>query len=64
MSDEDEAPTGYADPLAERAHAYGALIMSIADIQDETLRAEGMLMLAALRESVRTGPKGELRKIK
>jgi len=53
----------YSDEIAERAHAYAVLLGTLTGVEPK-LRAEGLLMLAAIRETVRSGPKGELRKIK
>ena len=63
--DDLEAPIeGFGDRIAERAEAYATLITTVAEIGDPELRAEGMRMLAVVRESIKTPPRGQLAKVK
>lgn len=64
MSEDDEIPNSYEDPIASRTQAYAELLANVINIQEGPILMEAMAMLAAVRETVRTGPKGELRKIK
>jgi len=62
--DSDEVPNSYEDPIASRTQAYAGLLANVADLQDGPLLTEAMAMLAAVRETVRTAPRGELKRIK
>ena len=63
-SDDDVDSEPYADKIAERAHAFAALLATMSDVKDADLRAEGMLMLQTVRESIKTPPRGQLAKVK
>jgi hypothetical protein len=63
-SDDDADSEPYADKIAERAHAFAALLATVSDVKDADLRAEGMLMLQVVRESIKTPPRGQVARVK
>lgn len=72
MIDEDEdfgaddatdRDTDFLDKIAERTEAYRRLLVSISEIPDEGLRAEGKMMLVAVRTSFRKFSHAELASI-
>lgn len=48
------------DPVAARCEAFVRLVALTAQLQDEDLRKESMMMLGAVRRSFRTLPAAEL----
>lgn len=52
-----------SDPVAARCANYTALLVSLAEIKDKSLKEEGLLMLSAIRRSFATLPQGELKVI-
>lgn len=64
MSEDEEIPSSYEDPIAARTQAYAELLANVTGLKEGPILTEAMAMLAAVRETVRTGPRGELRKIK
>ncbi|MGA2495279.1 MAG: hypothetical protein ABSF67_20445 [Roseiarcus sp.] len=63
-SDDDADSEPYADKIAERVHAFAALLATLSDIKDPDLRAEGMQMLQTLRETIKTPPRGQIARVK
>lgn len=53
----DDFPT---DPVAARCEAFVRLVALTAQLQDEDLRKEAMMMLGAVRRSFRTLPAGDV----
>jgi hypothetical protein len=62
--DDDADSEPYADKIAERAHAFAALLATLNDVKDADLRAEGLTMLQTLRETIKTPPRGQIARVK
>ena len=59
-ADAADRDTDFLDKIAERTEAYRRLLVSISEIADEGLRAEGKLMLVAVRSSFKKFSTAEL----
>jgi hypothetical protein len=65
MMDDDEIEVSYVDPdvqdaIAARAFAYERVFNIVSKERDKTMRKEGMMMLASLRRSIKTGSTADL----
>jgi hypothetical protein len=60
LDEASERDTDFLDKVAERTEAYRRLLVSISNVSDEGLRAEGKMMLVAVRSSFKKYSQAEL----
>lgn len=60
IDDASDRDTDFLDKIAERTEAYRRLLVSISNVTDEGLRAEGIKMLVDVRCSFKKYSRAEL----
>lgn len=62
--DDADADVIFADAIAERAEAFRKLLLACDSLKTDDARAEGLAMLAAIRQSFKLEQRGEIRALK